>query len=203
MTSEKAGFWPVIQSIGELNPDAGLSHVSGAETLYADSLEMSCRQLQAKCDTMTGALDGGDIKGFAILVHAMKSEMATLGAAGLSGTAARLETAAKSGDAGFCQERFPEFRDRLLRLREQLSAAFPASETAAKEGPGTPEALREGIDKALAAIREYDSDRGLDAVNALLPYDFGEKSNALLSQAAEALTDFNFSVAEDCLRGAG
>lgn len=201
MKYEHQNFWAVIRSIGDVNAEIGLNHASQAEDLYAGSLEASCRQLPAKCGQMAGSLGGGDLNGFSVLVHAVKSEMATVGAMGLSGTAAKLEAAAKNGDMDFCRERFPAFRGELLRLHERLSAAFPPAEAAAKEGPGSPEALREGVGKALAAIEDYDGDLAIESVNPLLAFDFGGETNALLRQAAEALADFDYKDAGNCLRG--
>ena len=52
--------------------------------------------------------------------------------------------------------------------------------------------LKEQIEKALYAASEFDSDAGFNIVNELLVYDFGEKNNVLLKDAAQAFNNFNY-----------
>ncbi|MDR0326277.1 MAG: transporter substrate-binding domain-containing protein [Oscillospiraceae bacterium] len=123
-TGEKPAFWAVMKSIGEVDTDLGLSYVSGIESLYIETVELFQRFLSEKCKTMSELIEAGDIAGFALAAHSVKSELATIGAAGLAGLAEKLEQAAKKQDAGTCEKEFPAFRDALLELSGKLSPLF-------------------------------------------------------------------------------
>jgi hypothetical protein len=116
----------------------------------------------------------------------------------LSETALRLETAAKGNDFDFCVQRFPVFRNKLLKLHNDLSAVLQEdAETEKKKMSGDAAFLKEQIEKALEAASDFDSDAGLNAVNDLLIYDFGGESNACLEKAAAAFKDFNYDAATE------
>ncbi|MCL2003231.1 MAG: ATP-binding protein [Oscillospiraceae bacterium] len=196
----QTGFWEVLKGVDGINTTVGLNAAAGVESLYYQAVELCCSQLPAECGKMSESLSGGDIGGFAISVHAMKSVLATIGAVDLSETALRLEMAAKSGDAAFCEEVFPPFHDALLAFRAQISAAFPQAPSDAEKAPGDAQALRAGVELALAAAEAYDNDAGLDAVRPLLAFDFGEETNALLTAAVKEFNEFDCEKAGEILR---
>jgi len=118
----------------------------------------------------------------------------------LSETALRLETAAKSNDFDFCVQRFPVFRNKLLKLNNDLTAVLQDNvETKKKKMSGDTAFLKEQIEKALEAASDFDSDAGLNAINDLLIYDFGGENNALLESAAAAFKEFNYDAATEQL----
>jgi len=147
---------------------------------------------------MSDKLNNGDIKGFSILIHAMKSGLSTIGAMGLSDTALRMETASKNNDIEFCSQRFPLFKSKLLSLNEKLSVIFPnKTETETKKKKGEMDYLITNIEKALSAADDFDGDTSLNIINDLLNYDFGAQNNDALEKAATALKDFNFDAAAE------
>jgi HPt (histidine-containing phosphotransfer) domain-containing protein len=173
------------------------------EKMYRETLELFNKKLVKECDSMSAKIHNGDLKGFSIAVHAMKSALSTIGAMGLSETALKLETASKNNDIEYCTERFPAFKDKLLNLHEELSAIFPDGETESAKKPGDKTYLRENIEKALAAASDFDGDSGLVIITDLLAYDFGEKNNAVLENTATAFRDFNFDTVTELLNGLG
>jgi HPt (histidine-containing phosphotransfer) domain-containing protein len=200
---EEEGYSEFLQAmikIDEINVEVGLSRVSGMENMYKETLELFNRKLIPECDAMYNMINYGDINGFSISVHAMKSALSTIGAMSLSETALRLETSAKDNDFGFCVDRFPSFRNKLVKLHEELSAIFP--QTAKKEKRkknGDKAYLNEKIEKALKAADDFEGDEGLSVINDLLTYDFGERNNDMLESVAKAFKDFNFSDAAELL----
>ncbi|MCL2099357.1 MAG: transporter substrate-binding domain-containing protein [Oscillospiraceae bacterium] len=191
-------FLNILGDIGEINAETGLNNASGVEKLYYESVKMCCENLPGECDKMSVCLAGGDITQFAIAVHAMKSVLATIGAADLSSAALTLETEAKQGGIELCNEMFPEFHERLIALHKKLSVIFP-KEAAAEKTPGDPEILREKTAQAITAAQDYDSDAGLENTEALLGFDFGEDTNALLEAAAKEFREFACEKAEEIL----
>jgi HPt (histidine-containing phosphotransfer) domain-containing protein len=143
--------------------------------------------------------------GFSIFFHTMKSTLATIGAVTLSESAGKLETAAKKKEYDYCVRHFPELKEKLLSLHEQLSVIFPDEKDnaghfpVAKE-PGNPARLRENIQKALTAAANFDNDTGMEAVNVLLAFDFGDETNKLLENAMAAFKNFDFDGAFQSLK---
>jgi len=196
----KDEFLYAMNKVNEINTEIGLSRVSGMEDMYRETLELFNKKIVSECDAMDSKINSGDIKGFSISVHAMKSALSTIGAMNLSETALRLETASKNNDVEFCTHRFPAFRDKMINLHEELSVIFPdAAETQIKKKSGDTAYLKENVEKALAAASDFDRDAGLNVINDLLTYDFGEQNNASLENAAAAFKDFNFDAVEEQL----
>jgi CheY-like chemotaxis protein len=117
-----------IQKINEINAEIGFNRFSGTKKIYYKVVNMFSKNLLRECDKMATFLDAHDIESFAIFDHGMKSALATIGAMGLSEIALELEIAAKNRDIDLCLEQFPEFKEKLLSLRERLSVIFPEAE---------------------------------------------------------------------------
>jgi signal transduction histidine kinase/DNA-binding response OmpR family regulator len=193
-------FLSELYKIDEINVEIGLRRVSGMENMYRETMELFNQKLVPECDDMNSKIKHGDISGFAISVHAMKSALSTIGAMSLSEAALRLETASKGNDLEFCVERFPVFRDKLIKLHEDLSAVFPDNtEPKSSKKSGDTAYLKEKIEKALEAASDFDSDAGLSVIDDLLTYDFGDRNNALLESASSALKEFKFDSATELL----
>jgi CheY-like chemotaxis protein len=196
---EDSEFLQAMLKIDEINLEVGLSRVSGMENMYKETLELFNEKLIPECDNMYNMINYGDINGFSISVHAMKSALSTIGAMSLAETALRLESSAKDNDFAFCVERFPAFRNKLVNLHEELSVVFPGSaKNKRKKKNGDKAYLTEKTGKALEAASDFD-DSGLAIINDLLNYDFGERNNDLLESVAKAFKDFNFSDAAELL----
>ena len=193
-------FLQAMNKIDEINVEVGLSRVSNMENMYRETLELFNNKIVPECDAMYNMINYGDINGFSISVHAMKSALSTIGAMSLSEAALRLETAAKDNDFGFCVERFPAFRNKLINLHEELLAIFPENvKSKDRKKNGDKAYLKEKIGKALEAASDFDSDAGLVVINDLLTYNFGERNNSFLESAASAFKDFNYSLATELL----
>jgi CheY-like chemotaxis protein len=193
------GFIEQLSEIGELNAQIGLSRVSGVETMYKDMLELFYRQMAAeltKLDTFNGT---GDMRGFSVTVHAMKSALSTVGAMGLSGLASALEDASKNGDGDYCAAHYGAFKDKLVALRDKLAEVFPDEKSFFKKEKGSKEELPKRVTAAIDAAADYDSDAGLEAVGFLLGFDYGGETNSLLESAAAAFKDFKCTKAAEYL----
>jgi len=193
-------FISALSKIDEINVEIGLSRVSGMEKMYRETLELFNQKLISECDDMYSKIRHGDVSGFSISVHAMKSALSTVGAMTLSEAALRLETAAKDNDFDFCVERFPAFREKLVNLHKDLSVIFPNDiEKKNVKVSGDKVYLKEQIEKALEAASDFDSDAGLNVIDNLLDYDFGGQNNALLENAAAAFRNFNYDAVTELL----
>jgi HPt (histidine-containing phosphotransfer) domain-containing protein len=150
---------------------------------------------------MSGFIRKDDIKGFSTVIHAMKSALATIGAAGLSETALRLETASKNGDAEYCNEHFPAFIQTLLTMRDKLSLIFPEEKSIGEREKVDMIYLAKNIHEAIGAINDFNKDNAIDIISKLSKYDFGVKINTQLTDAVTALKEFDFYKANSFLTG--
>jgi HPt (histidine-containing phosphotransfer) domain-containing protein len=197
--NEIAYFLDILGQISEINVKIGLNHFSGMKKLYYESVSLFYEKLLAECEKMSAFLDGSDISNFSISVHAMKSTLATIGAVNLSELALKLETASKKKEYDYCVQYFPELKEQLLSLHGSLSLVFADVTDDPVKEPGDSAYLRTQIEKALAAIDDFDSDAGIEAINNLLTYDFGNETNALLENAMTAFKNFDFDGAMENL----
>jgi CheY-like chemotaxis protein len=189
-----------VSAIDEINMELGLSRFSGDKDMYCNTLDMFYKNLPAACDNMTAFLEAKNLKDFMIIVHSIKSQLATIGAMRLSETASDLETASNNQETELCERQFPAFKEKLLSLHWHLSEIFPGGEALPKKGPGDKGLLRENAQKALAAIEDFDSDTGIEIIKNLLPYDFGGEINVLLENTLAALENFEYEGAVEILR---
>ena len=195
----EAGFIEAVKKIGEINTEIGQRRSAGMLDIYRHAMYMFHKNMLKECDTMTAFLQARDLNNFMISVHAMKSSLATIGAVPMSEVAAALENASRNKDLDTCVQMFPGFRERLVSLHGRLSAVFPETEDPAKKGPGDMRLLRENVQKALAAAKDFDSDTGMETIKEFLPYDFGDEINILLKDAYSAFENFEYKGAAEIL----
>jgi signal transduction histidine kinase/CheY-like chemotaxis protein/HPt (histidine-containing phosphotransfer) domain-containing protein len=192
-------FMSALGRINEINTEIGLNRVSGLKNMYREILELFNKEIPADCTAMSTDIAYGDMQSFAVLVHAMKSSLSTIGAMRLSEAALRLEKAAKNKDPEYCMRRFPLFKEKLLCLHERLSAIFPEKKTESVKTGGDADFLYNNINKALEAADDFDGDTGFKAINDLLVYDFGDQNSTLLENAASAFESFDYETARKSL----
>jgi HAMP domain-containing protein len=147
---------PVIQAarnIPELDVDRGLSLIRGMENQYGKLLRISAKVFAEGIRTLREQCPS-DLPGFAIGIHGMKGALYNIGAQALGDAAKELEFAAKGGDAGFCQEAYPSFEDRLAALARDL--AWITQVEAGEGEMGNTSELRDVLEKALEACRNFD-----------------------------------------------
>jgi CheY-like chemotaxis protein len=195
-----AEFWKTLGEVAEIDVEIALHRIGGLKKMYRSNLQLFYDKLAGNIEKMQALMEGHDIDGFAISVHAIKSALASVGAMGLSETALNLEMAAKRGDAEYCTAEFPDFLQRLLSLNERLAAVFPPAEPQAPSGQGDGASLTEAVQKALAAVDDFDTDAAIDALGEVTGYDFGEAINGLLAQAVTALKNYEYEAARDTLK---
>jgi CheY-like chemotaxis protein len=116
----------------------------------------------------------GELSGFIIQAHAIKSAAGTIGAAELSKEAAALEAAGQAGDTGAVHRILPGFCEHLARLIGEIGKALeedrdrelpgtPRDSTAEKDPPSAPP-----FSSALSALRAALEARNMREVDRLL-----------------------------------
>ena len=193
-------IWDAIDGTGEINTEIGLRNASGVASIYLENLLLFHKSIVPECERLTTYIADVDIGGFSISIHAMKSVLSTIGAMRLSTDALKMETASKDREIIYCVENFPYFKEELISLHNALSAILPEDTPKSEKEVGDPDYLNDCIQKALTAADDFDYDIGLEAVNSLLEYDFGHKTNALLESALTAFMKYDFDKAAEDLK---
>lgn len=85
-----------LREVG-VDPEAGREYCQGDEGLYRSLLGEYAQGSPERVRELERCLDDRDWKGYAIVVHALKSSSKTIGATELADLAARLEEAADEG----------------------------------------------------------------------------------------------------------
>ena len=196
---DERDFWDMLGEIDEINIKIGLNRVSGMESMYRDSLELLSKALKGECDSMSASLESGNMNSFSISVHAMKSMLSTVGAMELSEIALKLEMSSKSGDIHYCTEHYPPFQVQLLTLNDQLATIFDTGESLSEKDKGSEEFLRDSLQRALEAANEYDSDLGVEIMQGVLAFDFGDEINSMLESIMTAFSEFDCENAMELL----
>ena len=186
------GFWEALGKVSEIDAEVGLMRLNGLKGMYYKTLKLFYEKLKTSGERIAAFIDDNDFKNFSIAVHAVKSNLAGIGAEGLSDVAYKLEMESKNGNFEFCHMNFPGFIKRLEILYEQLTEVFPHDEAAADKEAGDAEYLRESIAKAKEAVSIFDSDMAIEALNSVLAFDYGEDLNELLENAAMAMKQYKY-----------
>jgi len=128
-----SGFWETLDKIEELDAEIGLRRFNGLKEMYRDNLKLFHEKLPQDSEKLSKLMDEQNYTNFSIAVHAIKSTLASIGAAEMSDTAFRLEMASKNKEADYCVTHFPNFLDQLRFLYERLSVVFPPDKSSAEK----------------------------------------------------------------------
>jgi CheY-like chemotaxis protein len=122
-----------------LNVERGI-RMTGGEENYRNVLVSFYRDTRKRLDQLRKGVDTPsvyatelDIKQFTIIVHALKSSAAIIGATAESEIAAQLENAGRAEERRSIQEELPGFCDRLEELTEHIRVALDMSEEELEE----------------------------------------------------------------------
>jgi HPt (histidine-containing phosphotransfer) domain-containing protein len=155
------------------------------------NMKLFYEKLSDDNEKLTIFFENDDYTNFSILAHSLKSMLASIGAQELSSAALNLENASKGGDDLYCKKNVQQFSQKLAFLHEQLGSVFPKEEEKEKV-KGKDSYLRENLQKAITAVKDYNTDAGMEVLNDLLAYDFGEEKNELIKNAAKALKGYQY-----------
>jgi HPt (histidine-containing phosphotransfer) domain-containing protein len=193
------GYYKAIDKIEKIDVEIGLRRFNGLKGMYRENLKLFYDKLLEDSEKLGRLIEEQNYKNFSIAVHAIKSTLASIGAAEMSDTAFRLEMASKNKETDYCVTHCPDFLNQLRSLYEQLSFVFPPAEASREKEKGDAEFLRENLVKAADAVEAFDSDAAIEVLSGLCGYDFGEKANTLVADAVAALKRYDFDGAKDIL----
>lgn len=182
-----------LRGVEGIDADAALANC-GTEEVLASTLRSYESSIDSRAGELEALYEAGDWKGYGIKVHAVKSTSRLIGAAALSGDAAKLEAladsvASDSADSNASNDSIEQIRSMhgpfIAGFRKMKDLLAPVLGKGAADGkdeaskpPVSQEKLAELLGRLSACAGDFDID-GLDAVmaelnGAALPADFEE-----------------------------
>jgi HPt (histidine-containing phosphotransfer) domain-containing protein len=186
----------LLPKIEGLDTRAGLAQAGGISDHYLNLLEMFCRDARARLPLLTKAPEEREQK-FTTQVHALKSVLASIGAAELAAAAARLEEAGRAGDLSAIHDELNAFHHDLKGLLEQTEAALARARVQDGENSGKRQAEREA--KLWAQLKEALAQEDLEAIDTMLEklksLPLAPETRDTLSGIAQCILTANFGEA--------
>jgi CheY-like chemotaxis protein len=190
---------PFRLEIEGLDTARGIAMTGGSAANYMEVLALFCKDAAGRLEILREAPDSAKLPCLTSQFHALKSALASIGAAELSKEAAFLEDAGRRGDMALIGERVGGFTDALAGLVERVraalsreSATLPREDAGAIWAESPPAALLLRLKQALEAEDVAAADRILDEI-AAVTQDVDTK--AALSSVAEHVLLFELKEA--------
>ena len=103
-----------------LNTDEGIRYCAGDASFYLEMLGEFVSSHDEKENALNECFENEDWKNYQIYVHALKSNLRSIGASGISDLAKTLENAAKDGDAALIKEKHGTLMGKYDKLSSDL-----------------------------------------------------------------------------------
>jgi CheY-like chemotaxis protein len=147
--------------------ERGINNVGGKAAEYKKFLAVFLKDATSRLAFFERFSSGGEMNLFVTHAHALKSALATMGAAELSATAADLEAAGKSVNAGTIAKKLPAFSGNLKTLCAAIAGLLKPASVAAKNAAAPAEnagnvkivtsaALKESLTALRSALESKD-----------------------------------------------
>ncbi|MCR5652112.1 MAG: response regulator [Lachnospiraceae bacterium] len=120
------GRFAVLADVPGMNISDGITNSGDADS-YMGMLRIFYDSIDENTVLINNFYETGDLKNYAIKVHALKSSARIIGANELGEEAQALETAGKEGDESFVRRHHVPFMERYASMRSALAGIFEAS----------------------------------------------------------------------------
>lgn len=193
-----------LRALG-IDTQDGLGYCGSDIALYEEVLRQFVSSAETRGPLLETLLEQQDWQRYGIEVHSVKSTARLIGAKAVSEEAARLESAAGSGDAAFIRLHHTPFADAYAALAGAIDQALPAAPKAVETSaePLEPDQAAELLTRLETCLEEYDADGAEQVLATLKP---GAGSLPGLTEALERIRQyvdsFDFKEAADIAREA-
>ena len=171
---------------------------SGSVSAYMPLLKIFYESMEENAKEIEKLYEEGNIKGYTIKVHALKSSAKIIGATKFGEEAQKLEDAGKSGDTAYINEHQAEFMNEYRSFREPLAEIFESND---EDKPAVDADLMAAVyEEIKSAAEEMDSDR-LDAIfEELSEYRIPAAEEKLWKQIKSAADRFDYEAIQSLLK---
>ena len=155
--TERTGGTDFLNGVKGIDAEQGIYNC-GSEEGLKKAIEIFISTADSKADEIEELYTAGDIDGYTIRVHALKSSARIIGATELSELARALEAAGKDRNSEFISEKTGDLLSDYRSLKKQLSQRLESGEQIEKI-PATPEIRADAYNTIfeLASMMDYDS----------------------------------------------
>jgi signal transduction histidine kinase/CheY-like chemotaxis protein len=171
----------------------GFVMTGGSAERYQKVLALYCEDVGKRLELLRKAHGENSLETVAAQLHALKSASASIGAAGLSSEAVKLEDAARNGDAAFVWGNLDGFCERISLLAGHIRTALssetePAGGHTVISGKTALFRLKDALEKE--AVGAADS-----LIEELLEHETGAKIKEALTRIANCVLNSDFQTA--------
>ena len=172
-------------SIPGVDTAKGVAMTGGTLAAYKNVLKIFCKDAEDRLPLMQTVPSEDDLPSLVTQFHALKSALASLGAAEISAIAAKLETTGKAKDIAFIRENMPDFAKQLAELVRDIKKFLDNNESENNSAPSSSiehSSLFEELAESLKKKNHADIDRIIAAL--------GEKPlDSKTKEALEKISD--------------
>jgi signal transduction histidine kinase/HPt (histidine-containing phosphotransfer) domain-containing protein/AmiR/NasT family two-component response regulator len=172
-------------SIPGLDITMGINMTGGTIEGYRRVLASFCKDAAERLLKLAAVPAEGDLSAFVIHVHALKSAAATIGAPALSGEAAELEAAGKSGDMAVITEKLPAFYGHLKDTREKINAALAGG----AQAPSSGSANNDGVSGLFLELKAAVEAKDIEAIDRITAELTGKGLDKETRETLDAISD--------------
>ncbi len=153
----------ILKGLKTIDVAAGIKN-SGSVDGYLSILKMFYDSVDEKTAELERLYSAGNIKDYAIRVHALKSTAKIIGAGAVGEAAQRLEDAGKAGDTGYIKAHHGQFINDYRDLKEQLSVLYQKDNAPIDNRPVCDESTMEMVYSEIRQAAEEKDDKKLGII---------------------------------------
>jgi signal transduction histidine kinase/CheY-like chemotaxis protein len=144
----------------------GIYMTGGTVNVYTQVLSLFCTDARDRLPLLQKTPEITSLSAFITQVHALKSALASIGAAEISTIAAGLEAAGKAADMPFIHEHLPAFAEQLEELIKNIHTALQLNEPDTPQSPvPIPQSLFQELSDALKSQKISEIKRILNEMD--------------------------------------
>ena len=172
---------------------------TGGEEKYISAIQRYYKNYESNVKTVRDALASGDIEGYCIKVHAIKSNSKMIGAKELGKAFEELELASKNNDMATVNAKT---EPTLLMYKNVIETLRPIGEMEAIQVSGEigAEEAKETADKLLEALDDFDDELSKELAEKLRGYPFRFTQKERLKEAINYISDFSYDEAAEIIK---
>lgn len=185
-------------SIDGIDTKSGIA-LSGSVELYRSVLADYCEAIEKKADVIEKHETEGNISGYTIEVHALKSASRLIGATALSEMAEKLEKSGQNGDIDAIHKNTPEL---LKKYRSYIPLLAPYARTAniIEDVILSPEAIKEKLLLIVQALDDFDSDTAKELVESLKVCRISFEESLLREKLSDTMAELEYDEAAEAAK---
>ena len=176
----------------------GLDYTGSADK-YVSALQRYFKNSETNRKSVQELADAGDIEGFTIKVHALKSNSKMIGAGAAATAFEELELAGRSGNTDDIKSKTPAALELYAGVIDAIRP-FGEMDAIKIEGELSADEAQEVAEKLLAALDDFDDEASLALATKLMGYPFRITQKNRLKEARDLIGDFMYDEAAEIVR---